>query len=89
MGGKNQVVVQADFRGRLLLPKAMRQQLGLEPGGSVTLEQADDGAVVLRSPQQVRRQAIAAARGSFAGRGGSVDDLLAERRADAKRSGDA
>lgn len=55
----------------------------------MTLEQADDGAVVLRSPQQVRRQAIAAARGSFAGRGGSVDDLLAERRADAKRSGDA
>lgn len=85
MRGQDPILVQADFRGRLLLPKDVRERLGLEPRGSLTVEQTDDGAVVLRNPRQVRRQAIEDARGSFAGRGGSVDDLIAARRVDAAR----
>lgn len=77
--------VVADGRGRLLLPRAMREALGITPHTVVGVELAEDGSVVLRDPASDRARRVRAARGSLRGRGGSVDDLIAERRAEAAR----
>lgn len=85
MRHKHQVAVQTDARGRLLLPKEVRAHLGLEPKATINVETRPDGAVVLRDPRAQRRRLLEVTRGSLAGRGGSVDDLIAERRAAAKK----
>lgn len=77
--------IRADGRGRILLPKPLRQQLGIEAGANVTVEHRADGSVVLRDFREERRRRISEARGSFKGRGGSVDDLIAQRREEAVR----
>ncbi len=79
------VEVETDGRGRLLLPSNMRKTLGITGHATVSVALNDDGSVVLRDPRADRARRLRAAQGSFAGRGGSVDDLLAERRAEAAR----
>lgn len=85
MGDSQRLGVQADGRGRILLPKRMRERLGITPKGTISVELADDGSVVLRNPRAARQRLLREAQGSFAGRGGSVDDLIAQRRAEAAR----
>ncbi|MBJ7520574.1 MAG: AbrB/MazE/SpoVT family DNA-binding domain-containing protein [Solirubrobacteraceae bacterium] len=75
--------IQADGRGRVLLPKDLRERLGLGPHATVIVEEADDGSVVLRDPAASRRRALDALQGSLAETPGSVDDFLAQRRRDA------
>jgi len=81
--------LQADARGRILLPKELRRELGLEGRGTITVEPREDGSVVLRDPRAERRRQLREARGSFAGRGSSVDDLIAARRTEARGEGKA
>jgi bifunctional DNA-binding transcriptional regulator/antitoxin component of YhaV-PrlF toxin-antitoxin module len=71
-----------------LLPKELRRHLHLEPKGTIYIEARDDGSVVLRDPRAERHHRLQQARGSFRGRGGSADDLIAVRRAEAQREGD-
>lgn len=78
-------VVQTDARGRLLLPKELRAHLGLEPKSRISVEARADGAVVLRDPKAQRHRVIESLRGSLRDQGGSVDELIAERRAEARR----
>lgn len=84
MSHKHQLAVQTDARGRLLLPKEVRAHLGLKPKSTITVETRPDGAVILRDARAQRRRVLASARGSLADRSGSVDELIAERRAEAK-----
>lgn len=79
------VEVETDGRGRLLLPQEARKLLGIQAHTTVSVELTEDGSVVLRDPRAHRAQRLRAAQGSLAGRGGSVDELIAERRADAAR----
>lgn len=83
--GTSRSQVQVDGRGRILLPKAMRERLGVEPKAMIDVELRDDDSLVLRDVREERRRQLRAAKGSFAGRGGSVDELIAERRAEAAR----
>ncbi|UUY04799.1 AbrB/MazE/SpoVT family DNA-binding domain-containing protein [Svornostia abyssi] len=76
-------MIQADGRGRVLLPKALRDRLGLGPHAKVAVEEADDGSVVLRDPAAARRRTLDAMQGSLAHAPGSVDDFLAQRHRDA------
>jgi AbrB family looped-hinge helix DNA binding protein len=72
-------------RGRLVLPSPIRLALGLTPGTRMLLSTEDDGSLRLRPYRSVADES----RGLFAnltGKGGSlVDELLAERRAEAER----
>ncbi|MGA2929560.1 MAG: AbrB/MazE/SpoVT family DNA-binding domain-containing protein [Solirubrobacteraceae bacterium] len=71
-------------RGRLVLPASVRSALGLKRGTRMLVSTEDDGSLRLRPYRAVADQS----RGLFAdlAEGGSlVDELLAERRADAKR----
>lgn len=79
---KEQITIGA--RGRLVLPASVRSALGLRPGTRMLLSTEDDGSLRLRPYRAVADQS----RGLFAdlAEGSSlVDELLAERRAEAKR----
>lgn len=83
--GTTRSTIQVDGRGRILLPKPLRERLGIKPKVMINVEIGDDGSVVLRDVREERRRLLRAAQGSFAGRGGSVDGLIAQRRAAAAR----
>lgn len=69
--------------GRLVLPKMVREALGMADGGTVVFS-VGDGDVRLMSLQQSIRQAQALYR-QHATRNFTVDDFLAERRAETAR----
>ena len=83
--GATKTIIQADGRGRILLPKPVRERLGIAPKAMVQVEVAADGSVLLRDVREERRRLLREAQGSYKGRGGSVDDLIAERRREAAR----
>ena len=66
--------------GRMSLPIHIRRRLGLAQGGSVLIEETEDG-VVLRTVQQVVARAQALTRAFTEGKPAtSVEAFLAERR---------
>lgn len=69
-------------RGRIVLPSSVRAALGLAPGTRMVLSTEPDGSLRLRPYRTVAEQS----RGLYADtEGGSlVDELLAERRAEAQ-----
>ena len=82
MAHKGQVTI--GDRGRIVLPSSIRSALGLEPGTRMLVSAEDDGSLTLRPYRAVAEES----RGLFSGlvKGGSlVDELLAERRAEADR----
>jgi AbrB family looped-hinge helix DNA binding protein len=70
-------------QGRVTIPAALRRQAGIEVGDTVIVH-VEDGRVVVETRDQLAartRRDVAAA----GVRGSVVDELLAERRADAAR----
>lgn len=82
---RTRTVIKADGRGRILLPRDMRERLGIGPGAGVDVEATEEGTVVLRDLRAERWRQLTDAKGSLKGRIGSVDELIAERRAEAAR----
>ncbi len=80
-------MVRVDGRGRVVLPAALRERLGLHRGDTLVLSVETDGTVRLLNPAEaaragrglLRRLAPAARRRSLA------KELIAERRAEARR----
>lgn len=72
-------------RGRVVLPSAVRAELGLKPGTRMLLSTEQDGSLRLRPYRSVADRN----RGMLAGLGPAgesmVDELLAERRREAAR----
>ncbi|MGH2887310.1 MAG: AbrB/MazE/SpoVT family DNA-binding domain-containing protein [Solirubrobacteraceae bacterium] len=82
MSHREQVTV--GDRGRLVLPSSIRSALGLKRGSRLLLSTEDDGSLRLRPYRAVADQS----RGLFSDlskSGSLVDELLAERRAEANR----
>ncbi|HYG85506.1 MAG TPA: AbrB/MazE/SpoVT family DNA-binding domain-containing protein [Azospirillum sp.] len=81
------VRVRLDDQGHLALPAQHRQALGLKPGDEVTISIEDHALRIARSMSA--RAGIAEAqrivRQYARGAGSPVDDLIAQRRADAQR----
>lgn len=76
--------VQLDDRGRLYLPAPLRERLQVDDGGQLLLTLQEDGSVRLVPARTV----VSRFRGAFRDRYGDrslVDELLAERRAEADR----
>lgn len=88
MCNRRLLTIQTDNRGRLLLPKDLREQIGLEAKAIINVEVFEDGSVVLRDPRADRARRLAAAQGSHAGQGRPTDEFIAERRAEAAREDD-
>jgi AbrB family looped-hinge helix DNA binding protein len=72
-------------KGQVVIPKAIRDELGISPGDRVDVEQ-QEGAVVVRLHRDSaaeRRRRVAALRGMQADReGGGTKELEATRRAE-------
>lgn len=69
----------------VVLPATLEQELGLEPGDSLVVEQ-DGFTITIKPYSQVVREVQAQVRAmTKAGEGSAVDELLAERRAEAER----
>jgi AbrB family looped-hinge helix DNA binding protein len=77
-------LVTVGDRGRLVLPSSIRSALGLKPGTRMLVSTEADGSVRLRPYRVVADES----RGLFADlteSGSLVDELIAERRAQAER----
>ncbi len=78
----NEQVTLGD-RGRLVLPSSVRSALGLERGTRMLLSAEDDGTLRLR-PYRVVAQESRGLLADLVKQGSLVEELLAERRAQAQ-----
>ena len=74
--------------GRMILPRELRDALGVGKGDRVVLR-ADGDRIELTTAQRSRKLARERVRQRFPNTSGVVDEFLAERRAEAEREGDA
>jgi len=75
--------LQVGPQGRVVIPAALRQAMGIEPG-SVLIAQVLDGKLVLETQKQVLNQFFSRfAKARMTPGGSVVDELITERRAEA------
>jgi len=72
-------------RGRLVLPSEIRAALGLEPGDRLLLSTDAEGSLRLRPYRAVANQGLGLLADLAPGGDSMVDELIAERRAEARR----
>jgi AbrB family looped-hinge helix DNA binding protein len=75
-------------RGRVVLPSDIRAALGLEPGDRMLLSTDADGSLRLRPNRAVAKQGLGLLAELAPGGDSVVDELIAERRAEARREDD-
>ena len=78
------IVVVGD-RGRMVLPSTVRRKLGLTAGTRLLVDVEPDGSLKLQPFRAAAEQTRGLLRELAPYEGSAVDDLLAERRADAAR----
>ena len=75
--------LQVGPQGRVVIPAALRQAMGIEPG-SVLVAQVLDGKLVLETQEQVLNQFFSRfAQARMQARGSVADELITERRGQA------
>lgn len=77
-------VVRLDDDGRLTIPDELKEAVGLKQGHVFTLL-VDDGEIHIIPARTAIRKAQEAYRQLFPNGGGTVDEFIAERRAEAAR----
>jgi len=82
--GLNTTKVRIAEGGRVVIPAGFRRSLGLEVGQEATLQLIDD-TLVLMNPRQAIRRAQALVRKNVSKDVSLVEQLIAERRAEAGR----
>ncbi len=68
--------------GRLVLPAALRKDVGIKPGDTVVIE-SDGDSLLVRSYDRVMAEVQEAFAGCRVPGGSAADELIAERRAEA------
>jgi AbrB family looped-hinge helix DNA binding protein len=71
-------------QGRVVIPADLRRELGLEPGTPLVAH-VEEGRLVLERRDQILRRMREELRGSARPGSSTVDDLIAERREEARR----
>jgi AbrB family looped-hinge helix DNA binding protein len=83
---RGRVRLKVDSAGRVLIPAEMRASLGLQPGSTV-LAWLEQGELRLVTPQVAMRQAQELADRLLPGKKSLADELIADRREEARRDG--
>ena len=83
-GIRHRLSLKVDAGGRVLIPSAVREAMKIGEGDTV-LAWLEDGELHLVSPQVALRQAQELARKLLGGAGTLADELIAERREEARR----
>ncbi len=78
------VGTQLGAGGRLVIPASFRRRHGLRPGSSVTLTENADGDLVVTTPESALIKLRSLVRRHVPEGSSLVDELLAERRAEAE-----
>lgn len=78
------VRVAVDGSGRLVIPKEMRVSLGIDGGGELVLS-VEDGAMTAMTQMEAVRRAQQALRKVVPAGVSLVDELIADRRREARR----
>ncbi len=87
--------VNMTSKGQVLIPKVLRDRIGLRPGKPVSVAINDRGQVVVLTPEEARRRsetteqrrdriraAILSIEGKYDFGGGSTDDIMRDLRGD-------
>jgi AbrB family looped-hinge helix DNA binding protein len=74
-------------QGRVTIPAQLRRELGIEPG-SPMIAYVDDGRLILEPRAHLIARIQRSARATRTGYGSVVDELIADRRAEATRERD-
>lgn len=77
-------IVKVDQQGRVLIPKEMRDAAGMRPEGRVTLL-VENGEIRVITPAAARQRLRELSAKYSTGDRSLVDELIAERRAEAER----
>jgi antitoxin PrlF len=81
-GSESGVLARVSDSGKLNLPSHLRKMVGLEKGGPVVIR-LEDGELRIRTVRSVLEELQREAQALFAGTSESVDQFLADRRAEA------
>ena len=85
---KNSMEIRVGSQGRFVLPSELRRQLGAEEGTVYTARVEEEGRLVLESRQALLRRMRKELQ-EAAGDGSPLEELLAERQAEAQAEGAA
>jgi AbrB family looped-hinge helix DNA binding protein len=77
--------IRVGKQGRVVIPAALREEMGLQPGDKLSA-QVEEGRLVLEQHAEALNRVRRRFRNASGGRK-LVDELIAERRADAAREG--
>jgi AbrB family looped-hinge helix DNA binding protein len=83
-GIRNRTRLKVEAGGRIVIPAAFRQAMGIGEGGTV-LAWVDGGELHLAAPEAAMLQAQKLAQRAVSGSGSLADELIAERREEAKK----
>jgi AbrB family looped-hinge helix DNA binding protein len=80
--------VRIGSQGRIVLPKALRDELGAEEG-AVYQARVEEGRLILETREALLRRMQAEIAGALGGDRSLTDELIEERRAEARWEADA
>ena len=76
---------RVDGTGRVLIPAELRKRLGMKPGATVTITEGPSGRIVLEPAEALLREAQEYFRSIAPASALWSDELIAERRKEARR----
>ncbi|HKF46181.1 MAG TPA: AbrB/MazE/SpoVT family DNA-binding domain-containing protein [Terracidiphilus sp.] len=74
-------------KGQLVIPSALRDELGIEPGTRVAIRREGDDLILRPMTRERARRLVAESCGMFKGPGSLADELIADRNEEDRKAG--
>jgi AbrB family looped-hinge helix DNA binding protein len=82
-----QIYITVSSKGQMVIPAAIREELGIEPGTRVAIRREGDELILRPLTRAATMRLIKQLRGMTAGGPSLTDELLSERRAEDAKAG--